>query len=65
LLNAFNTINLSNDNQDCLFKLLAGILHLGNIYFNEFNNYACLQNDTGNFFKKKHCYILIILIYYF
>ena len=50
VLNAMKVINISESNQEQIFKILAGILHLGNINFAETSNFnATLQND-----KCKH-----------
>lgn len=33
LLSSFQILGFTNEQQDCIFRILASVLHLGNIYF--------------------------------
>ena len=45
VINAMTTCRLNEDDQLNIFKIIAGILHLGNIVFIEQNNYAQTEHD--------------------
>jgi myosin heavy subunit len=45
VVNAMNTVNISEENQFNIFKIIAGILHLGNISFISNGNYAQTEQD--------------------
>lgn len=40
VLNAMKTVNISDKDQFNIFKIVSGILHLGNITFKHNGNYA-------------------------
>jgi myosin heavy subunit len=43
-------INISEANQEQIFHILAGILHIGNINFSETSSFhAAIQNEKCNF----------------
>lgn len=42
-----NTIGFSNAEQREIFRIVAAILHLGNIQFHESGNYASVSNKRG------------------
>lgn len=44
VVNAMSVINMSSEDQFNIFKLLAGILHLGNVHFKSEGNYAQPEN---------------------
>ena len=48
--NAMYTMNISNEQQAAILQLIAGILHLGNIFFDEVGNYAQPKNDDCKIF---------------
>jgi myosin heavy subunit len=48
VLNAMNVINISQSDQECIFKLISGILHLGNVTFVTKGNYAQPENMDRN-----------------
>lgn len=48
ILNAMKVINISDADQMNIFKIIAGILHLGNIMFKSDGNYAQPENATSN-----------------
>ena len=41
-------IGLSKETQNNLFALLAGILHLGNVQFDDKDNYASIKSESGS-----------------
>jgi len=45
--NAMNIIGISQQNQDTIFKLVAGVLHLGNMSFNEDGKGNAVIRDTN------------------
>ena len=45
------TMNITNEQQASILQLVAGILHLGNIAFDEVGNYAQPSNDDCKLFK--------------
>ena len=49
VLNAMKIININESDQFSIFRIIAGILHLGNISFKSNGNYAQPeQNDCNN-----------------
>ncbi len=47
-------IGMKDAEQRDIFKIVAAVLHLGNIQFNEnSNNYANIINKRGSFFNLK------------
>lgn len=48
--NAMYTMNITNEQQAAILQLVAGILHLGNVSFDEVGNYAQPSNDDCNSF---------------
>lgn len=42
-------MGLSQETQNSVFSLLAGILHLGNVQFGDKNNYATVLSERGRF----------------
>lgn len=46
VLKAMKVINISQKDQEQIFNIIAGLLHLGNVNFIENGNYAQLQNDS-------------------
>ncbi|XP_066913408.1 unconventional myosin-Ie-like [Clytia hemisphaerica] len=55
--NAMYTMGITNDQQASILQLVAGILHLGNISFQEVGNYAQPENDD---FLQYPAYLLQI-----
>ena len=52
VLNAMKVINISEADQEQIFRILAAILHLGNINFVETQTYhAALQDDKCKCFR--------------
>lgn len=51
VVNAMNVINISGEDQYNIFKILAGVLHLGNVLFKSDGNYAQPENLTSTIFK--------------
>lgn len=45
-----DTVGISKNNQESILKLIAGILHLGNISFTEVKNQAQPTNNKCNLF---------------
>ena len=43
------TMGITDDQQASILQLVAGILHLGNIAFQEIGNYAQPENDDCKF----------------
>lgn len=52
VLNALRAVKISNEEQFNIFKLVAGILHLGNINFVPSGNYAQPENNDCKYKKK-------------
>jgi len=48
VLNAMSIINISQENQNVIFKIIAGILHLGNVNFVPNGNYSQPEHDRRN-----------------
>ena len=48
VLNAMKVVNISEIDQFNIFKILAGVLHLGNIIFKSEGNYAQPENQNCN-----------------
>ena len=46
-----DVMGISRENQNNIFSLLAGILHLGNVQFGDKNNYATVLSDGGKSMK--------------
>ena len=45
LQKAMDTMNMTDNEQLAVMQIVAGILHLGNIAFQEVNNYAQPDNE--------------------
>ncbi len=45
VLNAMKIVNISESDQMSIFKIIAGILHLGNITFTSNGNYAQIEHE--------------------
>lgn len=54
------TMNITNEQQAAILQLIAGILHLGNIAFEEVGNYAQPANDDCEFSLRKYQWGYII-----
>ena len=54
VLNAMKVINISDENQNQIFNILAGILHIGNINFTETQKSEAALDDqrSENTHKK-------------
>ena len=48
VLNAMRAVKISDEDQFNIFKIVAGILHLGNVNFVSNGNYAQPENIDGN-----------------
>jgi myosin heavy subunit len=46
-LTAMNVIGITQAEQRDIFRILAAILHLGNVQFRESGNYACVSDNRG------------------
>lgn len=49
---AMNVIGLSQAEQNDIFSIVAGILHLGNVQFIESGNYAQIAENQGETLKE-------------
>lgn len=52
-----NVMGLSQDQQQSIFSLLAGILHLGNVQFGDKNNYATVLSERGIEIIIERCFL--------
>lgn len=51
VLNAMKIINISESDQNSIFKIIAGILHLGNLTFVPNGNYSQPEHEKCILFK--------------
>ncbi len=56
VLNAMRIINISQENQNTIFKIIAGILHLGNVNFVPNGNYSQPEHD-----RRKSSFLILLL----
>lgn len=48
-----SVIGISESTQLDILKMVAGVLHIGNISFMEKNNFAAVENDDCKFANQK------------
>ena len=54
VLNAMHIINISESDQNVIFRIIAGILHLGNVSFVPNGNYSQPEHDRCKLISKKN-----------